>query len=507
MSEFLNIASEVLRRVSHPMSANAIWRWAENEQMIPDDFAGKTPTATLRSKLSVHILRNGESSPFVRTASGKFYLRELLDSKWKPYQAARLEPPGRNEQVLVFKTELLDQAGRFQGIKKSCARLYRELLRPDKITYLPRVNAEARDDHKQIVTYVMVTSGEKLLAFKRGNYTRTDRFLRGSHCIGFGGHVVNADLTFFNNADSGVRDSAIRELSEELTLPESDRKRLPEHLELVGALNDDSSAVGRRHFAFIFRYEVASPEEWKQPQRGEKAVTELRWLDPTRPDFVMPQFEYWSQLCLRVFYAGAVRAEPWFFVRRRKAFTNLNMLCILGPVASGKTEATQVFKNDYNYSEVNSGRTLAGLLRIPPVPQTPRLEFLSKALKFIKTPTGPDRLATAMWEKAKALGQSRVLVDGIRNRATLDALRRVAGSSRLALIYIHTPADIAFDFYIEREGKPISIEEFIQIRESSVESEVVEMIEDADAVLYNWTGKPNYKQTIHAMIRDTGLHI
>jgi hypothetical protein len=112
-----------------------------------------------------------------------------------------------------------------------------------------------------------------------------------------------------------------------------------------------------------------------------------------------------------------------------------------------------------------------------------------------------------MWEKAKVIGHSRVLVDGIRNRATLTALRQLAGTSRIALLYIHTPADIAFEFYKLRERKQISIEEFIEIRESPVESEVVEMIEDADAVLYNWTGKPNYKQTIHAMIRDMELNI
>ena len=46
-----------------------------------------------------------------------------------------------------------------------------------------------------------------------------------------------------------------------------------------------------------------------------------------------------------------------------------------------------------------------------------------------------------------------------------------------------------------------------KIRESPVESEVVQMIEHADAVLYNWIGKPRYRNTIHEMINKMNLNI
>jgi len=72
-------------------------------------------------------------------------------------------------------------------------------------------------------------------------------FLKGAHCIGFGGHVTESDLTLFNAADFGLVDSAVRELSEELSLPLTDRERLRRHegLTIIGLINDDSSAVGR----------------------------------------------------------------------------------------------------------------------------------------------------------------------------------------------------------------------------------------------------------------------
>src|SRR2546422_6419167 len=41
----------------------------------------------------------------------------------------------------------------------------------------------------------------------------------------------------------------------------------------VGALNDDSSPVGRRHFAFILRYEASDDPAW---DRSEEHTSELQ---------------------------------------------------------------------------------------------------------------------------------------------------------------------------------------------------------------------------------------
>jgi dephospho-CoA kinase len=294
-------------------------------------------------------------------------------------------------------------------------------------------------------------------------------------------------------------------MSEELVVPLRDRQRLPDELELVGALNDDSSEVGRRHFAFVFRYEVESEAAWYKPSRGEKAVTELRWLKPSERDFSIRDFEYWSQLCLRTFFSEYVRAEPSFLIRRRTKFTHPHLLCVLGPVGSGKTEATLVFTSDYGYAEINSGVVLANLLGLAPVPKTPRLEFQRAALRFIESATGPKRLAEAIWQDRRVSENARILVDGIRNRSTLRELEKLAGRHSLARIYVHTPADIAFNFYTRRRGIMRTIQDFVNARESPVEREVMEMIEDADAVLYNWIGKMQYRQAVRGMMHELGI--
>ena len=77
----------------------------------------------------------------------------------------------------------------------------------------------------------------------------------------------------------------------------------------MGILNDDSSEVGRKHFAFVFRYHVKDSPTWNNPIRGEKAITQLRWLDMDPPKFSIRGFEYWSQLCLRTYFKTVVASN------------------------------------------------------------------------------------------------------------------------------------------------------------------------------------------------------
>ena len=50
-----------------------------------------------------------------------------------------------------------------------------------------------------------------------------------------------------------------------------------------------------------------------------------------------------------------------------------------------------------------------------------------------------------------------------------------------------------------------SIQEFLDVRNAAVEAEVDDLITEADAVLYNWTGRLKYKKTIRSMMADLGI--
>jgi len=505
MSEFLIVAQKVLAEKGEPMRPKDIVEFAFRNKLFSDNVAGKTPHQTMKAKLSVDIRRHGSSSKFIRTAPGRFFLRELIDGRRGQYDALPLMPPNEANRILVFPSKLLDTFGRFQGVTKNWKRIARSLLTPSCF-YMNRLAAESDNDHKQILTYIMVRKDDRLLAYKRGTFNRVEDFLKGAQCIGFGGHVSEKDLNLFSSDDLGLIESAIRELKEELDLPASDLQRLysGHNLRVVGVLNDDSSLVGRRHFAFILEYTVSENPLWFHPKRGEKSITQLRWLNLESPDFSLWNFEYWSQLCIREFFSRSLRTQPAFRLRRRARLRPPNVLFVLGPVGSGKSEATAILKEEFGYSEVNSGQVIADLLGIPPVPATPRIAFQEAAWAFIDGEGSAERLAQAIWSRVLSIDKDRVLIDGIRQRATIRSLQRLAGTRRIGLLYIHTPPDVAYQFFCNRQGPAASIHDFLALREAPVEREVESLIGECDAVLYNWTGQKQYRQVVRNLMQAIG---
>lgn len=517
-SEFLQVAYQLFQRFRQPMTPIELVDRGIQEGLFSDKRAGKTPHQTMKSKLSVHIRRNGNASIFVRTAPGRYYLRELRSALKKLplfdvidsastaiYNAEPLHVPPSHEHVLVFPAKVLDSLGRFQGIRRSGQRLSQKLLRPSVCRHIPRLVAERDESYKQVLTYIIVTKGERILAFRRGAFNRVEDYLRGSMCIGFGGHVSEADLSLFNvDRDMGLIDSAIRELSEELSVPRKDLERLKalRGIKVVGALNDDSSAVGRRHFAFVLRYEVSNDPAWDHPARGEKSVTQLRWLNLDSSEFRFREFEYWSQLCLREFFRGSQSTQPSYLIRRRKPLQPPHILCMLGEVGSGKTEATQLLAREFGYRVINSGRVIAKLLNLPPVTEKTRPMFQRRALTFIRQLDGPSRLAHAIWQEFSLKPGSRILIDGVRHRSTLDQLRQLVVGRRFGLLFVYTPPDVAFNFFRLRTGKRSSVFDFLKTRDAEVEEEVRKMIEVSDAVLYNWTGRLDFRRVLRRFLKE-----
>jgi predicted NUDIX family phosphoesterase len=507
-SEFLIVAKRLMETERRPMSPRELVDLGQKQQLFSDSVAGKTPFQTMKSKLSVHIRRFGAVSPFIRTAPGRFYLRTLLDGAKPPFDAKPLRPPKIKEKVLVYRTAELDAVTTWQGIQTTWKRVSKTILMRLQPHYIHRFDVEQDNSYTQVLTYVLVCRGDSILAYRRGTYSRVDKFLQGALCIGFGGHVVETDLDLFNVDSLGILECASRELMEELKLPPADIERLRhrEGLEVIGIINDDSSDVGRRHLAFVMRYEVSPDPKWNQPERGEKAITQLRWMSLQDPGRVwLWTFEYWSQLCLREFAPRLVLVGPAYRLLRRMPLRPPHILCVIGPVGSGKTLATEVLKDDFGYDEINTGAVVAQILGIPPVPQTPRASFQEAAWNFISESSGPERLARRLLEIGHEKNTPRILIDGLRQRATLENLRKLAGDTKIGIVFVHTPADLAFSFYADRIAQGASMNEFLSVRNAPVESEVEGLIAIADAVLYNWTGRLQYRETIQELMLELGI--
>jgi len=502
-SQFPRVAEALFERYREPMSARQLVDRAIGHKML--DSGGKTPWQTMKAKLSVDIRRRGDSSPFVRTGPGRFYLRRLIDRE-EIFEAKPVTPPASQEEVLVFPSEALELIERFQGISEKWRGLIEPLL-GQAAQHMDRLLAEQVDDHKQVLTYIMVTRGSEVACYERGAYNRVEDSLRGLACVGFGGHVRLGDHDLTDASNYGLLRSAARELSEELKLPARDAARIEalDGLRIVGALNDDSSAVGRRHFAFVLKYEVEDSESWETLQRGEKSINKLRWIETSAPDLPLEQFEYWSQLCLRTYFPDAVQGRHTYLIRRKRPLQPPHLLCVVGEIGSGKTQMTSQLRSEFGYIEINSGAVLAELLGRPPITpdrEDERHSFQAEALAFISSKQGPKDLAAAIWRKAQESDHGRVLIDGIRQGATLAALRSTAENRKVGVLYVYTPPDVALDFYRARRGADTSVHDFIAVREAPVEADVASLIGNADAVVYNWAGLRGFRDIARALMKE-----
>jgi predicted NUDIX family phosphoesterase len=453
---YLWVAETILRKHRRPLRAREIVSCGIDDGLFADRQISKTPQKSMQARLSIDILDKGRQSKFLRTGRGLFSLSELdvtspeQRSMVREYTAIRRSTLPPSENVLVIGKEGYRNILDFQGIDVLHTERLRKLLSSKQLTYAPRTAAETDNNIKQFVTYTIIQNENHILCFRRGQYNRATGFLRGALCIGFGGHVTEDDLNIFSYRDHGILANAAREISEEIRFKEGRPNVDPEGIECLGILDDDSSDVGVRHLAVVLRYWAPSAPEWRTPIRGEASVNQLRWIDVRSAKINLLDFEYWSQLCLRRFYAPTVTGKPVYRILRRRSFRSSGLLCVEGAIGSGKSIATQLLRDEAGFVEVNSGQVLARLLGIPPVPETPRSEFQERAQHYISGPDGPRSLAQALINEADRLAHPRIIVDGIRHPETLEALRTQA-KRPIAVLYIHTPPDVAYELYSLRE--------------------------------------------------------
>jgi predicted NUDIX family phosphoesterase/dephospho-CoA kinase len=490
------------------LTAREIVDEGQRQGLFDDSLSGKTPQQTMKSKLSVNIRRLGSESQFARTEPGKFTLRSAAIAQNVDLHEAQPQKKSLAEDVLVFDVSEFPKP-RFQGVRHEWRQFLNRLHETHAFRYLPRFTAEQNEDYKQVLTYVLVTKGGRVLAYDRGSYSTADSFLRGRSCIGFGGHTSMHDvqgLSLFAQRDFGVIECAARELAEELNLPKADRDRLNERkIKIIGVLNDDSSENGRRHLAFVLRYEVSSAANWANPAKGEQSITNLRWLAPGEL-IDLTRFEYWSQLCLREFFPQLHAAQSRYRIMRKAPLRPPHIMAICGPIAAGKTIASELLVQAFGYTSINTGVVLANELGIAPVDEASRLAFQEEAHRYIAAPGGPARFAAAISAEISSRESPRVVLDGVRQPETIRELRARL-RQRVGILHVETPIDLAYSFYRQRYGSDISFEEYMRVRSSPVEHDIPELSRMADAVIYNRAGKNEYQVALRDLMTAVGVRL
>ena len=196
-----------------------------------------------------------------------------------------MNPP--DENILVIKRALFDQLGAFQGLNFEPERYLDAILSRGNNFFLPRSKAETDPTHKQIIPYVLIAHGDKVLHYVRGKKAGEQRLVaKGS--IGIGGHMNDSDESLFAWDEAAYRAGVEREVNEEIRISTGFDDRI------VALLNDDNTEVGRVHLGIVHVFKLQEPKVEKR----EAMITNLSFLDRDELKAKREMLETWSQLCV-----------------------------------------------------------------------------------------------------------------------------------------------------------------------------------------------------------------
>jgi predicted NUDIX family phosphoesterase len=196
-----------------------------------------------------------------------------------------VNPP--EENILVIKRALFDQLGAFQGLNFEPRKYLEAILSRGNNFFLPRSRAEKDPSHKQIIPYVLLTHGDKVLFYVRGKKAGEQRLVaKGS--IGIGGHMNESDESLFALDEGAYRAGVEREVGEEIAINTKFEDCI------VALLNDDSNEVGQVHLGIVHVFKLAEPKVEKR----EAMITGLSFLTKEELLTRRDSLETWSQICL-----------------------------------------------------------------------------------------------------------------------------------------------------------------------------------------------------------------
>lgn len=192
------------------------------------------------------------------------------------------------EQVLVIRRALFDELGSFHGLNSDINRYLPIFLQPGNHFFVPRPEAEEDPSLKQLIPYVVVTAGDKILHYRRGSGSGETRLLKKGS-VGIGGHINDGDGLGDAFDAAAYQRALMRELQEEISIASTFIERP------LALLNDDSNPVGAVHLGIVHQCQLASPEV----SANEEAIAELGFFTLEELNGRHDQLETWSQLVVK----------------------------------------------------------------------------------------------------------------------------------------------------------------------------------------------------------------
>jgi len=191
------------------------------------------------------------------------------------------------ENILVVPRHVFETLGAFQGLSLEADRYMAAFLDPQNNLFLPRPSAEADPSYKQIIPYLVLRHGDRVLCYTRGKSGGEAR-LHAKMSVGIGGHMNDSDTHAAHFDRAAYLRAVERELHEELEIQGPYRQRA------VALINDDTNEVGHVHLGVVHLVEVDSPDI--RPR--EDSIRDPAFFTAAELQAQRDRLETWSQICL-----------------------------------------------------------------------------------------------------------------------------------------------------------------------------------------------------------------
>ena len=149
-----------------------------------------------------------------------------------------------DEQILVVKSNIIFEKGKWQGLKKDNLEYYLDLIK-NNYEFKRRGDVENDPAYQQIIPYILFNFKDKYFVYKYLPQAGEQRLV-DTYQLGVGGHINNVDL---ENGKNVLEAGMMREWNEEVEFKGNILEK-----NLIGIINDDTNPVEQVHLGLVYNF-------------------------------------------------------------------------------------------------------------------------------------------------------------------------------------------------------------------------------------------------------------
>lgn len=161
-----------------------------------------------------------------------------------------------------------------------------------------------------------------------------------------------------------------------------------------------------------------------------------------------------------------------------------HIIALAGRIASGKSKAAQLLRDEYGMEHIEYSSFLYGAMDLFKIPHT--RQNIDTWSQFLRRTYGQDMFSRAVAKRLRETDKEWVVLSTIRRRSDLNGIRE---RHQLHLLYIEADQRVRYERHVSaarKEGDAdMTFEQFQEIERNEVQSSIPHLKEDAEAVIEN----------------------